>query len=305
MPNPVFSPSSPLSQSIANLFILILAIGGAILLLVMGLVFYSAYKFRARPGQPEPKQDFGRLHLEISWTAAPLLLVLGLLGYSIVVMGVSDPVVSAGEDPPDVTIIGHQWWWEVKYPSSGVVTANEIHIPANKRLLFAVESADVIHDFWVPALGRKMDAIPGRTNYTWQEAIKPGTYLGTCAEFCGLQHAWMRIRVIAQTQEEFDAWVQQQLAVPSIPSSGEAATGQQLFRELTCVNCHVINTVGPNLTHFGSRETLGAGVLTNTPENLAKWLADPQAVKPGIHMPDLNLSQEEINALVAYLEASK
>ena len=305
MPNPVFSPSSPLAQSIANLFILTLAIGGAILLLVMGLVFYSAYKFRARPGQPEPKQDFGRLHLELGWTAAPLLIVLGLLGYSIVVMGVSDPAVPSGEDPPDITIIGHQWWWEVKYPPSGALTANEIHIPANKRLLFAIESADVIHDFWVPALGRKMDAIPGRTNYIWQEAIKPGTYLGTCAEFCGLQHAWMRIRVIAQTQEEFDAWIQQQLTIPSIPSTGEAATGQQLFRELPCVNCHVIDFIGPNLTHFGSRETLGAGVLTNTPENLYKWLADPQAIKPGVYMPNLNLTQDQINALVAYLEASK
>jgi cytochrome c oxidase subunit 2 len=287
-----FNPNSPQALAISNLFILVLIIGMVVLAIVTGLVIYASVRYRSRPGEGEPPQIFGNRTLEIAWTAAPALLL-------------ADPAVLAGQEQPDLVIIAHQWWWEVHYPKVGVTTANEIHIPAGTRLLTRIESADVIHDFWVPQLGRKMDAVPGHPNHIWLEADTPGTYLGSCAEYCGLEHAWMRIRVIAQPQAEFDAWEQEQFQTPTIPATGDAALGKQYFTKLACVACHVDQPIGPDLTHFGSRETLGAGVLENTPANLARWLHDPQAVKPGVHMPNLNLTDAEVNALVAYLEASK
>ncbi|MEJ2559567.1 MAG: cytochrome c oxidase subunit II [Anaerolineae bacterium] len=303
MPSSPFNPVSPQAQSISNLFILVLIIGMVILAIVTSLVIYASIRYRSRPGEGEPPQTFGNRTLEISWTAAPALLLAVLLAFTIYTMQVADPTVLASQEQPDLVIIAHQWWWEVHYPKTGVTTANEIHIPAGTRLLTRIESADVIHDFWVPQLGRKMDAIPGHPNHIWLEANTPGTYLGSCAEYCGLEHAWMRIRVIAQTQDQFKAWEQEQLQTPTL--TGEAAVGKQLYMSMPCVNCHVDQPIGPDLTHFGSRETIGTGVLENTPDNLAKWLRNPQAVKPGVHMPNLNLTDVEIKALVAYLEASK
>jgi cytochrome c oxidase subunit 2 len=302
----MFAPDSPLAQPIATLFIVILAIGAVILLVVSALVIYASIRYRSRPGdEEEPHQDFGRTRLEVGWTVVPFLIVLGLLVATVIVMAKSDPVLVGNPPQPDVMIIAHQWWWEYRYPKSGAITANELHIPTGVRLYVRVESADVIHDWWVPELARKIDAIPGHPNHIWLEASKPGEYRGSCAEYCGAQHAWMRILVIAQTQAEFDAWQQQQLQSPNIPAGSEADKGSQLFRELPCINCHLITDAGPDLAHFGSRQTLGTGIMENTPENLTTWLADPQAVKPGIYMPDLKLSQDQIAALVAYLEASK
>jgi cytochrome c oxidase subunit 2 len=303
MPSSPFNPVSSQALAISNLFILVLVIGVVILAIVTSLVIYASIRYRSRPGEGEPPQTFGNRTLEISWTAAPALLLAVLLAFTIYTMQVTDPTVLAGQEQPDLVIIAHQWWWEVHYPKTGVTTANEIHIPAGTRLLTRIESADVIHDFWVPQLGRKMDAIPGHPNHIWLEADKPGTYLGTCAEYCGLEHAWMRIRVIAQTQDDFKAWEQEQLQTPTL--TGEAAVGEQLYMSMPCVNCHVDQPIGPDLTHFGDRETIGTGVLENTPDNLAKWLRNPQAVKPGVHMPNLNLTDVDIKALVAYLEASK
>jgi cytochrome c oxidase subunit 2 len=191
------------------------------------------------------------------------------------------------------------------------VTANEIHLPVGKRMLLQLEGGDVIHDFWVPQLGRKMDMIPGHTNWLWVEPTQTGTFLGACAEYCGAEHAWMRIRVIVQPQAEFDAWLRQQTQAAVTPTGGDAAQGAMLFQQQTCASCHAVAgtganaQVGPNLTHFGGRDTIAAGVLDNTPDNLAKWLKDPQSVKPGSHMPDLQLTNDQIRALVAYLEAQK
>jgi cytochrome c oxidase subunit 2 len=302
----MFVPDSPLAQPISTLFIVILAIGTVILLLVAALVLYATVRYRARAGDvEEPRQAYGNLRLEIGWTVAPFLLVFALLIFSIIVMAQSDPVVSGDPPQPDVTIIAHQWWWEFRYPKSGVITANELHIPTGSRLYVQVESVDVIHDFWVPKLVRKIDAVPGHPNHLWLEASQPGQFLGTCAEYCGTQHAWMRILAIVQSPADFEAWQQSQLQTPSIPPNTETANGAQLFQQLPCINCHVITNAGPNLTHLGSRQTIGTGILTNTPENLAKWLADTQAVKPGVYMPNMNLTPDQINALVAYLEASK
>jgi cytochrome c oxidase subunit 2 len=302
----MFSPDSPLARPITDLFTVVLIIGAVILFIVVVWVLFAAIRYRARPGDTEePRQIFGRVWMEIGWTAAPALILIGVWVLAALIgQRAADPPKPA-DASPDVIIIGHQWWWEYRYPNSGVLTANELHIPANTRLLAQVESADVIHDFWVPQLVRKIDAIPGKTNHIWLEPSRTGEYHGTCAEFCGAQHAWMRILIISESQADFDAWEKQQLQSPSIPAGSEAANGAQVFRELPCINCHLLTNAGPNLTHFGSRRTIGTGILTNTPENLYKWLANPQAVKPGIYMPDLRLTADEINALVAYLEASK
>jgi len=299
----MFNPVSSHAQAITNLFILTLLIASVILILVTGLVLYASFRYRSRPGEGEPKQVFGQRNLEIAWTAAPAVLLAVLAVLTLYTMRVSDPSVQS-QAQPDVVIVGHQWWWEVRYPKDGVITANEIHLPAGQQMLAQIESADVIHSFWVPQLGRKMDAIPGHPNQLWLEADTPGTYLGTCAEYCGAQHAWMRIRVIVQPPAEFGTWQQQQLQLPQFPTAGEAAKGQQIFQEKTCIVCHA-KGIGPDLTHVGSRETLAAGVLENSPDNMAKWLKNPQAVKPGSYMPNFNLTDTEIKALVAYLETSK
>jgi cytochrome c oxidase subunit 2 len=300
------SPASPLAHPITHLFNIVIGIGAAILLIVVVWVVYAAIRYRARPGDTEePKQVFGRVWMEIGWTTAPALILVAVWILSALIgQRQADPPKPA-DATPDVVIIGHQWWWEYRFPKSGVLTANELHIPVNTRLLAQVESADVIHDFWVPELVRKIDAIPGHPNQIWLEPSRLGDYHGTCAEYCGAQHAWMRILVVSDTQADFETWQQQQLTSPAIPPGTEAAKGAQFFQELPCINCHVITTAGPNLTHFGSRQTIGTGILINTPENLYTWLADPQAVKPGIYMPNLRLTADQINALVAYLEASK
>ena len=305
----VLSPASPQAHAISLLFVYMLVIAAIILTVVAGLVVYIVIRYRGRPGDAEPRQISGNRTLEIIWTAIPLAIVTSLVVFTIHTMRVVDP--AAGRRKPDLVIIAHQWWWEIHYPGSGVVTANEVHMPVGEHWLVQVESADVIHDFWVPRLGRKIDAIPGHPNHIWLQVDVPDTYLGSCAEYCGAGHAWMRIRVIAQTPEAFAAWEKQQLAIPPPPATSEAVAGEKLFLDHTCANCHTIagtpahGTIGPDLTHLAGRETLAAGALTNTPDNLARWLRDPDAVKPGAHMPNLDLSSGQIKELVAYLEGLK
>lgn len=298
-----FEPRSPQAAAIAHLFQNALLICGAVFLLVAVLVLYCVIRFRANDAT-EPRQIAGNTRLEIAWTLAPVLLLTWSLVLTARAMGASDPPV---DRDPDVTIIGHQWWWEARYPS-GVVTANEIHIPAGKAIVVRLESADVVHDFWVPQLGRKIDATPGRAGSLWIEADQPGTYTGACAEYCGLEHAWMRILVIAEQPTNFDEWQRHELA-PPVPPSGELAMhGAALFGAMTCVQCHSIGGTGgrarfaPDLTHLAERSTLGAGVLANTPGDLSRWLADPQAIKAGCHMPNAQLTDIQIRDFVAYFE---
>jgi len=308
--NSVFTPASPQALSITHLTWIVGIIAMAILLLIMVLVLYAAFKFRRRPSGFEPRQVFGNSRLEKTWTIGALVVVFFLFIVTLRTMHSSDRTPAPGEKP-NLVVIAHQWWWEAQYPQSGVLTANEIHIPIGKPWLVLLKSADVIHDWWVPDLGRKIDAIPGHPNHFWIQADKPGTYLGTCAEYCGAGHAWMRIRVIAQPEAEFKAWEQQQLEIPPKPTSGDAAAGSKLFDHLTCVGCHTVagtpakSDIGPDLTHVASRETLAAGRLINTPENLGKWLSDPQEYKPGAHMPNFDFTKEQVQDLVAYLETLK
>lgn len=303
-----FDARSPQARAIADLFTWNLAIAGAIFVLVTGLVVYIAIRYRARPGQGEPPPVFGNRTLEIVWTLAPAAILLVVAFFTVATMRAADP--PAEGQPPDLIVTGMQWWWRVEYPQSGVVTANEIHIPAGRRLLVRLQSGDVIHDFWVPQLGPKRDMNPGSANQLWIEADAPGTYLGGCSEYCGAEHAWMLIRVIAQPPAEFDAWLRAQ-AQPAPAPAGDAARGAQVFQQQTCVNCHAIAgtsasaRVGPDLTHLASRETIGAGRVANTPDNLARWVADPHALKPGVLMPGFQLSPDDLRALIAYLETLK
>jgi cytochrome c oxidase subunit 2 len=306
---PVFSPASPQAAAITSLFEVILVICGVILLVVTGMVAYSLLRFRARPGGAEPRQAEGSKGLEFTWTAIPLVLVTWIFVLTARGMNRADPM--PGKLDADLVVSGHQWWWEARYADSGAVTANEIHIPVGQRLLVRLESADVIHDFWAPQLGRKMDMVPGHPNHIWLEADQPGTYAGVCAEYCGTQHAWMRFVVIAQAPATFEAWQREQLQPAGQPASPEAIEGARTFQDKTCANCHAINgtsaraRVGPDLTHVGERTTLAAGVMQNTRANLARWLRNPQAFKAGSLMPNLQLTETQVNDLVNYLEPQK
>ena len=276
-----------------------------IFLIVTALVTYSVRRFREVLGQDTPKAIYGNTKLEVGYTISFFVILATISVFAVRSMRASDPP-SSGED--SLVIVAHQWWWEVRYPGTDITTANEIHIPAGKEERAALKSADVIHDFWVPELGRKMDIIPGTENHVWFAADEPGSYYGSCAEFCGMEHAWMRIQVIAQTPADFSRWELAQESVPATSSTGMAGQGAQYFQQLSCASCHSIRgsaavaRVGPDLTHVASRETLAAGVLKNTPENLGRWLHEPDLIKPGCKMPNLHLPKNQEDALVAYLE---
>ncbi len=280
-----------------------------IFVLVSGLVVYAIVRYRERPGSSMPRQLAGSRKLEFLWTAVPIGLLATVFVFTAKTMRAANP--KKGTRPADLLVVGHQWWWEVKYLKSGVITANEIHLPVGKAVLIQLEAADVIHDFWVPQLGRKIDAIPGHTNYLWLRADRPGVYSGICAEFCGTEHAWMRFEVVVQSPEEFTAWEQAQLKIPQPPSEPEALAGMKLFNELTCVNCHRLagtranQTAGPDLTHLAQRRMLAGGAAVNNPQTLAEWLKDPDRIKPGSNMPNFHLSDAQVRALVAYLETTK
>jgi cytochrome c oxidase subunit 2 len=296
--------SSPGARAIADLFTTTLAVCAVIFVVVCVLIAACVVKFRERDDRA-PSTITGHTKLEIAWTIGPFLVLVFLLVLTARAMAVSDPPPTRD---PDLVIVAHQWWWEVRY-KSGAVTANEIHIPTGTPLVVSVESADVVHDFWVPDLARKMDAIPGRPASIWLEADQAGSYLGTCAEFCGAEHAWMRILVVAEPPAAFAAWEKHQLEPAPTPKGGAAERGLAVFRDRTCVRCHGIAGsdagahVAPDLTHLASRTTLGSGVMPNGEAELARWIRHPSAFKPESHMPDVDLTDAELSDLVAYFES--
>ena len=298
----VFSPQSPEAQAITTIFTYFLVLAAIIFLIVAGLVGYSMVRYRAREGDAEPRPTFGHRRLEITWTVIPLVVVLAIFVFTIRTMAYVDAPLEPDQSP-DLVITGHQWWWEARYPN-GATTAREIHIPAGRRLLARIESADVIHDFWAPQLARKMDAVPGRMGYIWLRADVPGTYQGACSEFCGMQHAGMRFQVIAEPETDFSAWVERQAEAPA------ADPGERLFRERKCADCHATSAgddrrlIGPPLAHIASRKLLGAN-LPNTPENLARWITSPQSILPGNRMPDSHLPAAELQELTRFLETRR
>jgi cytochrome c oxidase subunit 2 len=303
-PTSIFDPVSPEARALSHLFVISLGICGAIFAVVAGLAVYSLLRFRWRDGDPEPRQVHGIRRLEIAWTVAPALILVVLFGYTLRAMQIADPPL---EGSPDLVVVGHQWWWEVRYVGTGIMTANEIHIPVGRPIAVELDTTDVLHEFWVPQLTRKMATIPRAGNHVWMEADRPGVFEGLCSEFCGTQHAWMRFQVIAESPADYASW---QLSEQEKPAglAGEAAKGGEVFRAMTCVNCHSTDALtrqpaeGPNLAHFAARRFLGARIVPNTPENLRRWLQDPQQVKPGAKMPNFNLSAVQLGQLVAYLE---
>lgn len=314
----IFSPESPPANSVRDLFHLVLAITGAIFLLVEGLILYSAVRYRRKPADAtaEPAQVYGSPPIEMAWTVAPLLIVFVL--FLVVVRS----VVEAHEDPEhanrlEVTLIGHQWWWEYVYkdPSGKpIITANELRVPCDEPgdptpVALTLESADVVHSFWVPRLAGKTDLIPGKQNRMWFATDAPATYYGQCAEFCGMQHANMKLLVISEPRADFEAWLanEQRDAV----EDATVDEGRERFLALACVNCHTIRgtsargKVGPDLTHLAARRTLAAGAAPLTREKLIAWIEDPDSIKPGSLMPNMHLSKKDCELLADYLESLK
>ena len=306
-------PQSALARSSTDLFNVALLISTLIVLGVGALIVYMIVRFRARADTAEPEPDYGNRRLEIAWTAAPALLLAVIAVFTVGALGSqeADATKQPAGGTPDIIVTGHQWWWEVRYPTQGVVTANEIHMPVGQKFLVRLEAADVIHDLWIPQLGPKMDNVPGHTNWMWLQGDQPGTYQGACAEYCGTEHAWMLIRAVVQPQAEYNAWLQQQSAPAAAPADAASQHGAQLFAQHTCISCHAIagtaaqGLAGPNLTHFASRQILAAGVLTNTAANVTRWLRNPQEVKPGNHMPNVRLTEDDLRDLTAYMESLK
>jgi cytochrome c oxidase subunit 2 len=316
-----FSHISTPAGEVNDLSLFVLTISAGIFLGVSALLVYALFRFRARPGDTtEPPQVFGSVQIELAWTIIPILIIVMLfLGTARVLFSVQDARRPASA--VDVTVVGHQFWWEFHYPQYNVVTANELHVPvsagASARPTFMkLTSADVIHSFWVPQLAGKTDLLPNRVNEMWIDPQSTGLYVGQCAQFCGTQHAKMLLRVYVDSPEQFQQWIaQQQKAQAEIPADAPGAAsapisahdGQVVFEHQACINCHTVagtmanGRFGPDLTHLMSRETLAAGATPNTPENLRAWIDDPNIFKPGSLMPAMHLTGRQNDQITAYL----
>ncbi len=314
----ILEPASRPTREIRDLSILVVAICAAIFVVVQSFLVVAivrgvrADRVAKASSQPvgEPVQVYGSLPIEVAWTVIPIIIVFVLTMVTIRTIREIDLT----QPPPGamaVTAIGHQWWWEFRYAAADgatVITANELHIPAGRPIWLRLESADVIHSFWVPRLSGKLDVIPAKTNELWIEADSPGLFLGQCAEYCGTQHAHMLIRVYAEPQPVFDAWLAAQASPPI--ASPVVAEGRSTFTEYACMNCHTIGGTsagmfGPNLSHLASRDTIGSGYIPLTRANLKQWINDPNSLKPGCNMPSLQLEEAQVDGLVEYLMTLK
>jgi cytochrome c oxidase subunit 2 len=304
-------PASMQAEKINRLFNYFNIAALCMLLLVCFLVIFICIKFKEKKGdEREPKQTTGNKKVEALMIGIPTLLLIWFFYQSLETMNaVASPVPSNKE--ADIIITGHQWWWEVDYPKAHVVTANEVHLPIGKQVLMEMRSADVIHDWWVPELGNKMDLVPKINNYLWVDINKPGKYIGACSEFCGAQHAWMRINVIAENQNDFQSWLAENSKDAIVPKDSLSIKGAEIFQTQTCAGCHRIqgtaatSTIGPDLTHLASRATLLTGLMKNNETDLYKWINDPQKIKPGALMPDFQYGKDTVNAIVHYLAQLK
>ncbi len=314
LPN-IFAPAATPARQIFGLSIFVFLITGAIFVVVAGLLTVAIFRFRSTNSGTtiEPPQIYGSTQVELAWTVVPVLIVA-------VLFLTTARIIFVIQDAPkpkktlDVTVVGHQFWWEFRYPALGIVTANELHVPvspvrAPQPTYLKLLSADVIHSFWVPQLAGKTDLIPNHENTMWIDPHKPGLYLGQCAQFCGSQHALMLLRVYVDTPSDFAAWVknQQRIAV----QDSQVAVGRRIFETEACMNCHRIagtaatGTFGPDLTHLMSRSTIASGAVTNTPEHLRAWIKDPSHYKDGALMPTMQLDDQQLDQLTAYLATLK
>ena len=310
-PQDAMDPEGPVARQVDELVGPVFAIAGVFFVLVEGLILYAVIRFRRRSDDDAPVQIHGNAKLELAWTIIPaaILAVVGVLTVATLIDLDRTPT---GPDVVRVNVTGHQFWWEFAYPGRGVVTANELHIPTDRKISLALRSPDVIHSFWPPKLAGKVDVIPNRTNHMVIEADEPGTYYGQCAEFCGLSHADMRLRVIAHAPAEFERWVASNArpATFPAPSDTEATAGAMLFRQKGCASCHAVKgfaagRTGPDLTHLQQRQTFAGGIFELNERNLRTWIRNPPEEKPGSLMPKLELSEDEITQLIAYLGTLK
>ncbi len=336
-PQSFLAPEGVVARMQSELFMLSVWLMGGILIVVTALLVYALWRFRDRQGRELPFQNPGNHRFELVWTIVPTVLVILLA-----VPSVRTAYTLATPPPEDETLVvdvtGYQFWWKFEYPQLGIVTANELHVPANRPVQFTLRSADVIHSFWFPRLAGKMDVNPGKVTTVWWTADREGVYLGQCAEYCGTSHANMRLRATAHSESEFEAWVQsmkaaQERTPPESTISAMASTGpiraqaqpggavspdeelidrgREIFASSACAACHTLadagtsGDVGPNLNNFGARETLAAGIYENTPENLKRWITRTQEMKPGVIMPALPFSEEDLEALTTYLLSLK
>src|SRR5215475_5196603 len=308
----IFDPRSTPADSIRHLSFFVLTITGLIFAVVFTLLIFVIVKFRRKAGDGgrEPAQVYGSTQIEVAWTVIPILIVA-------VLFAATARVIHAIQDAPrpagvvEVTAIGHQFWWEFRYPAFGVVTANELHVPVSDPAhptptFLKLLSADTDHSFWIPQLAGKTDLIPNHPNETWLDPHDTGLFLGQCAQYCGTQHAKMLLRVYVDSPEDFNVWVRGQQQ--SANQDEKVAAGRHVFETTACVNCHAVGGTngtgrfGPDLTHMMSRHTIASGAADNTPENLRLWIQNPDAIKPGSLMPAMKLNDADLDALVRYLE---
>ena len=315
-------PRGPFAQRIDNLFWPVFWIATAVFVLVEVCILITVLLFRDRPQRSEPRQIHGNTKLEVVWTLIPAVVLAGI---AVPTVRAVFELTECGEGALPVEIIGHQWWFEYRYPDFGIETANVLVIPAGREVCAKLTSEDVIHSYWVPQLNGKRDQVPGQTTLLRLQADQRGEYWGQCAEFCGLSHSLMRTLVQALPTAEFDAWVTAQRLPADLPIQATAAAqGVEVFRTRGCTQCHTVdygtnsditNLVledgfnGPNLTHFASRRMFAGASLPASGETyvqaLKRWLTNPPALKPGSFMPNLQLTEKEIEALIAWLQTLK
>jgi cytochrome c oxidase subunit 2 len=299
-------PKSDSTRIIQSVYTLVTWIDVGIFIVVFVPLIYALIRFREKKGQGIPKQVHGNVLLEIAWTLIPAVLLIFIAVPTWV--GIFRAYSPPTENALKIQAIGHQWWWEFTYPGSDVVTANELHIPVGKPIVIETFSVDVIHSIWMPKLAAKIDTLPGHVNTVWFEADEAGYYYGQCAEYCGTSHGNMRFRVIAESDEKFSAWLETQKKPPA-PADDDARAGQQLFAQKGCVACHTITgvpgavgVIGPRLNDLKGRTTLASGIMENNPDNLARWIREPQKVKPGALMVlPVPVNEDEAKQLAAFL----
>ena len=302
----VLDPAGPAAARIALLSWIVFVLGGAVYLAVMILLFIALFRQRRRDAEAQREASDGRNMVIFGGIVFPAVILVIVYGLTLGTMAALRTPETA--DELVIEVIGHQFWWEVRYHNQHFTTANELHIPVGQAVTIKLSSEDVIHSFWVPELHGKLDLVPGDVNSFWLQADEAGEYWGACAEFCGIQHAKMQLVVVAEPEAEFLTWIEQQQQPAPEPVDPLVQQGQQIFFGSGCVYCHTIEgtnasgDLGPDLTHLASRRTLAAGALNNNRGQLAGWITDPQHVKPGNLMPPTALSGAELQALLAYLE---
>ena len=343
-PQSTLAPKGDYAEMVDDLFMTTVYLATFVFIVVEGALLWAIFKYRGKSTDPDPKQVHGSTLVEIIWTVVPavVLAMVAVPTVKTIFATAKVPTTSAdGQAPMKVEIIGHQWWWEFRYPELGITTANELHVPVGRTIDLRMKSYDVIHSFWIPQFAGKRDVFPNRETRLWFTAKATGAYPGACAEFCGLQHGRMNFYVMVDTPEEFATWKANRMADTMLAATGlpkpppkadttaaapavatpvvpvaavdmQVEAGMKLFQTKGCIGCHTSSAmtpmkgmVGPNLSGIGSRKMIAAGWLPNTDENLKRWLHDPQAVKKGVGMIVPKLTDAEVNALVAYLRTKR